>query len=271
MTVRVLYVDVDGTLVGPGGSLFLDGDRRFHLEAAEAIGLAREAGLEIVPLSGRTRSSTAELARLISAETFIAELGALRVYDRGRRVVADQGAYPGEGPAVDALREAATGIVAVYPGRIEEHSPWNAHREASFLVRGEADLSDVRGWLDENGFAWADWMDNGVIPRRFETLDRVETVRVYHLVPKGVSKRAGVAADRAERGVPPDECAVIGDSLSDLECHPEVARTFVVANALEKDPALRPAVAQVANAEVTDRGYGLGFADVVARLLAEGA
>lgn len=263
---RILYVDVDGTLVGPGGNLFLDGDHRFHLEAAKALGRAREAGLEIVPLSGRTRSSMAELSRLVGAATFVAELGALRVYEQGQRVVFDQGAFPGDGPAVDALAPAAAALVARCPGRLEEHSPWNAHREASFMVRGEADADEVRGWLDDEGCEWADWVDNGVIPRHYDTLPGVETVRVFHLVPKGVSKRAAIAADRAERGLEAAECAVIGDALSDLECAAEVGRAFVVANALDKDPALGPAVEAVPNAEVTDRGYGLGFADVVSRL-----
>lgn len=270
MRVKVLYVDVDGTLVGPGGNLFLDSDERFHLAAAEAIGMAHEAGIELVPLSGRTRSSMAELSRLIGATNFIAELGALRVYDHGHRVLLDQGLYAADGPVVDALREAAADLVALFPGRLEEHSPWNGGREASFMVRGDAALSEMRSWLDEHGYEWADCVDNGVIPRHFDTLPDVTTVRVFHLVAKGVSKRAGVAADRAERGIRADECAVVGDAASDLDCHHEVGRVFIVANALRKDPGLKELVEGVPHAEVTPRGHGLGFADVVAELIRGG-
>ena len=266
--IRVLYVDVDGTLVGPGGNLFLDGGHRFHLETAEAIGLAREAGLELVPLSGRARGSMGTLARLIGSASYIAELGAIRVYDHGTRVVLDQGAFGGDGPAVDELRRAAEGLVDRHAGRLEEHSPWNAARSTSFMVRGQLDLADARAWLESEGFAWADCVDNGVIPRMFETLADLDVVRVYHLTPKGVSKRAGVAADQVERGVDPSACAVIGDSHADLECHTDAGRVFIVANALDKDPELAPAVERVPNAEVTTRGYGLGFADVVRELVA---
>lgn len=268
MGVRVLYVDVDGTLVGPGGNLFLDGDLRFHVEAAEAIGAAREAGLELVPLSGRSRASMGATARLIGAESYIAELGALRVYDGGQRVVFDQGAYRGEGPAFPALRDAAAELVAAHPGTLEPHDPWNAQREASYMVRGEAEAAPVRAWLDGHGFDWVDCVDNGVIPRRYETLPGVETVRVYHLAPRGVSKRAGLAADRAERGLAPEACAVIGDAHADLACHTEVGRAFIVANALDKDPDLGPAVDATPNAEVTRRDHGRGFADVVRSLIA---
>lgn len=266
-SVKVLYVDIDGTLVGPGGNLFLDGDHRFHLEAAEAIGSARDAGLEIVPLSGRSRVSMATLARLIGAASYIAELGAIRVYDHGARVIVDQGRYPGDGPAIGALRSAAAGLVDRSVGQLEEHTPWNAERESSFMVRGRLDLEDVRVWLDEQGYGWADCVDNGVIPRFFETLADLDVVRVYHLTPSGISKRAAIAADRVDRGLDPVDCAIIGDAHADLECHPEVGRVFIVANALDKDPELAPAVEPVPNAAVTKRGYGRGFADVVRALV----
>lgn len=264
--VRVLYADVDGTLVGPGGSLFLDGDRRFHLEAAEAVGRAREAGIEIALLSGRSRPSMTELARIIDAPTWIGELGAIRSYDRGREEVHDFGAYPGGGVAVDELRVAAEKLMGTHPRRLEEHGPWNTFRVASFMLRGLVDEAFVGAWLADNGYAWVDFIDNGVIPRPFPGLD-VHTVRIYHLVPKGVSKAAGIAADQAYRGLSPAECAMVGDAHSDLACAAVVGRAFITANALAKDPTLGAAVATFPNAEVTARGYGLGFADVVARLL----
>lgn len=268
MSLRVLYVDIDGTLVGPGGSLFVDAERRFHLEAAEALGRARAAGVEITLLSGRSRPSMVELARIIDGPTWIGELGAIRSYDYGAETVHDYGAYPGDGPAADDLRAAAEKLWSLHPGRLEEHGPWNAFRIASFMVRGEVDELGVREWLDLNGYQWVDFLDNGVIPRPFPDLT-VETVRVYHLVPKGISKLAGILADQAHRGIAREECAVIGDAHSDLECAQVVARAFITANAIAKDPTLAEAVAAVPNAEVTARGYGLGFADAVASLLPE--
>ena len=266
MSIRVLYVDIDGTLVGPGGSLFLDGDGQFQIETAAAIGRAREAGIEIALLSGRSRPSMVELARIIDAPTWIGELGALRCYDHGRSPVHDYGEYPGDGAPIDELRAAAEKLWTQHPRQLEEHGPWNAYREASFMVRGEVDETDVRAWLDANGYDWVDFLDNGVIPRPFPGLD-VETVRVYHLVPRGVSKALAIVADQQHRDIAPDECAVIGDAHSDLECASVVARAFITANAVVKDPTLPAAIDAVANAEVTPRGYGLGFADAVDTLL----
>lgn len=266
MTLKVLYVDVDGTLVGPGGDLFAGPDHEPSLAAAEAIVAARGAGLELVPLSGRHQQSMSELARVIGADSWIGELGALRSYQRGRELVLDQGDYPGEGAAVDELRRAGASLVDLHRGQLEGHAPWNEHRLASYMIRGDVPLADLHAWLDGHDYGWADCIDNGVIPRSYEGLPGLDRVRVFHLVPKGVSKQAAVAADRDRRGLEPAECAVIGDSAADLACAPEVGRAFLVANALDKDPGLAAVVDTTPNAEVTDHAYGAGFADVVAAL-----
>lgn len=266
MRVRVLYTDIDGTLVGPRGDFFLDSGEELTLVAAEAVVTARRAGLEIVPFSGRNRDSVANVARLIGAETWIAELGGVRSYERNAEIVLDTGDYPGKDAPEPELRRAGEGLVETWPARVEEHAPWNEHRLVSYMVRGEIDLDEAARWLGDHGFGWAEITDNGVIPRSYPALD-VETVRVYHLSPRGVSKRAGVAADRARRGLSREETAVIGDAVSDLECRHEVGRAFMVANAVEKDATLRALVESAGNAEVTTGAYGAGFAEAVATLL----
>ena len=66
MRVSTLYVDVDGTLVGPGGDLFWDGTARL----AEALLAARAAGIAVVPVSGRGRVQVRELCRLLGPNAF---------------------------------------------------------------------------------------------------------------------------------------------------------------------------------------------------------
>lgn len=264
---KILYVDVDGTLTGPGGSLFAGPDHEPTLVAAEAVLTARRAGLELVPLSGRHRESIAEVARVIGADSWIGELGAIRSYDRGSEVVLDQGEYPGDGEAIHDLRRAGEELVALRPGRLEEHAPWNEHRLASYMLRGDADEAELQAWLGEHDYGWADCIDNGVIPRRFDGLPGLESARVFHLVPRGVSKAAAIAADRARRGLAPEECAAVGDAAADLACASEVGRFFLVANALQKDPGLAAAVDAVDNATVTNGAYGAGFADAVSALV----
>ena len=265
-SVKVLYADVDGTMVGPLGNLLWDSNRNPTVVAAEALVRAAREGLEVVPLTGRTRTAMFEFARLLGFPSWICELGGIRVYDRGKTVVHQHGDFPGEGVPIAELRRAVDLLLEAYPGRLEEHSPWNEHRESSVLLRGEVPTEDAEERLAAAGFRWATLVDNGVIPRRFETLD-VERVRVYHLVPRGVSKVAAVAADRAYRELRREETALVGYAAADLECRTEVGRCFLVRNGLEKDPSLAWVLEPSSGVEVTKGTHGEGFAEVVHRLL----
>lgn len=265
--VRVLYADVDGTMVGPLGNLLWDSARHPTLAAAEALVRAAREGLEVVALTGRARAGMFEFARVLGFRSWICELGGIRVYDRGETVVHDHGDFPGGGVPTADIHGAVEVLLTGYPGRLEEHSPWNAQRESSFLLRGEVDPAEAEERLAAAGFAWASLHDNGVIPRRFETLTGVERTRAYHLLPRGVSKVAAIAADRVHRGLGRDECAVVGDAAADLECRHEVGRCFLVRNGLDKDPSLTWAMDPDSGVEVTKAGHGEGFAEVVHRLL----
>lgn len=265
--VRVLYTDVDGTLVGPLGNLLWTSDREPTLAAAAALVRAAAEGLEIVALTGRSRPGMFEVARLLGLETYFCELGGFRVYDRGDEVVCDFGAFPGEGSPRAELQRAVDGLVTHFAGRVEEHSPWNAARESSLVLRGHLDRPEAEAFLAETGFGWADLHDNGVIPRRYESLAGLERVHAYHLVPRGVSKAAAIAADRRHRGIPQEETAMVGDAAADAECRTEVGRCFLVANGLVKDPALAWAGEPGSGIEVTAGTHGAGFAEVVEALL----
>jgi hypothetical protein len=265
--VKILYTDVDGTLVGPLGNLLWDGARNPSVAAAEALVRAAREGLEIVAVTGRTRAGMWEVARILGLATWFCELGAVRVYERGERVVHDHGAYPGDGPPGDALTEARARLTGHFSGRIEEHTPWNTTREASVLLRGDVDPAEARAVLDGAGFSWAELVDNGVIPRRYETLPGLERVHVYHLVPRGVSKAAAIAADRALRGLRREDCAMVGDAAADLDCRHHVGRCFLVANGLAKDPNLAWTTGTGSGVDVLRGGHGQGFAEAVAALL----
>ncbi|MGH2687076.1 MAG: hypothetical protein ACRDJP_16550, partial [Actinomycetota bacterium] len=60
----ILYVDLDGTLFGPGGSLFASGSGEVTMGAADAVGALARAGVRVVPMSGRTESQVREVARV---------------------------------------------------------------------------------------------------------------------------------------------------------------------------------------------------------------
>jgi hypothetical protein len=264
LSIRTVYVDLDGTLLGPGGSLIAGPDGPVTDPVRAVVALAR-AGIDLVLSSGRTADTMREVARLVGARACIAELGGLIVYREAgtERLVRNFGAFAGPGtPYLAIERSGAAGfLLDEFAGRLEPHAPWAyLPREASMLFRGRVDEAEAVRSLDAAGYGWLDLRDNGIIPggrRRFPHLDQDE-VHAYHLVPAGVNKRSAVARDRAERGMAADACIAIGDSPTDLDVAPEVAAVFVVANGA-------PSVAgrDVANAYLLDRPWGLGFADAV--------
>ena len=269
MPIRVLYTDVDGTLVGPLGNLLWDSRRTPMLAAAEALVRAAREGLEIVAVTGRARAPMFEFARVLGLESGICELGGIRIYDRGETVVHEHGEFPGGGVPTAELRRAVDVLLEAYPGRLEEHSPWNASRESSFLLRGEVSSAEAERRLAAAGLGWATLVDNGVIPSRYENLAGLDRVRAYHLLPRGVSKAAAVAADRAQRNLARADCAIVGDAAADVDCRGEVGRCFLVRNGLDKDPSLGWVLEPGSGVEVTKAGHGEGFAEVVHRLLDE--
>ena len=264
LSVRTVYADLDGTLLGPGGSLFASVDG-VTAEPAIAITSLALAGIDLVLMSGRTQAQIREVARVLGARAYIAELGGLIVYRDGyeETVIRQPGASRGRGNAHEAIeRSGAAGLLLdSYPGLLEPHSPWSfAFRECSVLLRGQVGVADANALLVKAGYGWLELQDNGVIPRRgrFPGLD-VEEVRAYHLVPAGISKRSAVALDRERRALPREACIAVGDSASDADVAGEVGVAFVVANG---EPGVR-GLSLPENVYLLDRGHGLGFADAI--------
>jgi hypothetical protein len=260
LRVRTVYADLDGTLFGPGGSLFSHPDGPTGEPAAAVAALAR-AGIEVVPVSGRTVEQTREVARVLGSPGFVAELGGVIVDRREgvETVVRLTGAFGGPGSPADAIhRTGAAGLLLeAFHGRLEPHLPWShLQRDVSILLRGNVPVDEARSVLARAGFGWLDVVDNGIIPggvERFPSLDLApgQPVRAYHLVPNGVSKRSAVAADRRRRGVVREACIAVGDSASDADVAPEVGAVFLVANGAKAVEGLKLLP------------HGLGFADAV--------
>lgn len=275
LELRVVYVDLDGTLLGPGGSLFSTPGGRITLRAVEAVAALHLAGVDLVPISGRTVETVREAARLLGSPSYIAELGGVTSFQG--EIVHDHGAFRGSGTPFEAMARsgAAALLLEAFAGRFEPHTPWaQLSREASMLFRGHVDLDEARALLDRSGFDWLSLEDNGIIPRRtpgseterFPGLE-VDEAHAYHLVPRGVSKAAAAVADLARRGLAPDAAVGIGDSPADAELAPHVAAVFVVANGRR---SVDGAGAWPDNVYLTEAAYGEGFAEVIFALLGGG-
>lgn len=268
MSVRVVYSDLDGTMVGPGGCFFRS-LASVTLEPAKALADLLDAGIALVLVSGRTRVQLVEAARIFGAEGFIGELGSVIGWDHGREHEVLPGAMPASyGDRTPAEVIEALGVpealFARYPGRLEHHAPWHVGHEGDVMLRGKIDLTDAERWLTAQGLDWLRVHDNGVLPeRRPTTLDAAAIpAHVYHLMPDGLSKGHAVARDLERRGLSAQDAVAIGDSVSDLAMAPHVGRFFLTANGL-RHPDMAGWTAADPNIVVCDEAVGLGWTQAV--------
>lgn len=270
--MRCLYVDLDGTLLGPGASLLRGADGRFSNLGVRAIEACWRAGAEVVLYSGRRQGSVFESARLIGSSAYIFELGAGLVIEGELEWLTD-GVVPSpeRGSIFDQIE--ASGAPALllerYRGRLEYHTPWSLGREVSHLFRGSVDLDEAHASLAAAGIEWLRLVDNGVIREHAGRMPDIEIVHAYHLVPAGASKPRAVARHMRARGYAPDDCIAVGDSREDMEASTVVGSFWLVANALERDPTLQADLGR--GVHVADESYGAGVYEAVIATLAERA
>jgi hydroxymethylpyrimidine pyrophosphatase-like HAD family hydrolase len=268
--LRCVYLDLDGTLLGPGGSLLRGADGGFALEGVRALQACSRAGVEVALYSGRRQGSVFDCARLIGCSAFTFEVGCGLVVDGELEWLTD-GIVPSpqQGSIYDQI--AASGAPALllerFEGRLEYHTPWSVGREVSHLFRGSVDLDQATRVLAENGFGWLRLLDNGVVREASEQMPGLEVVHAYHLIPAAASKARAVARHMQARAYAPAECLAVGDSREDLGVRSVVGAFWFVANALERDPTLG---GQIAGVRVAEASYGAGVYEAVVTTLAEG-
>ena len=254
--ITMLYTDLDGTLLGPGGALLRAPDGSPSSRAARALVEAADAGVTVVPVSGRQRHQLQENARLLGLADCIGEAGAVIVHHGATHYA--WGACPRDLAATphDALAVAGALdlLLDAFPDDLRLYEPWHRGREGGMLLHGDIDVAAANRLLAEAGIGWAVVVDNGATggwPGR--------AVRAYHLLPDGVGKAQAVADDLASRGVDPAAAAAIGDSPEDATMAEVVGTYFQVSNG--GPPAHERAI-------VTPGAMGDGFAEAVTTLLA---
>lgn len=267
-TVRALYVDLDGTLLGPGGGLFTDAAGGFTLQGARAVEACRRADVEVVVTTGRRLTGAAEIARLLGQSSAVFEAGAGYVVEGEIHWLTGEWQPQGDKTIFEQVEEAGAPALLLehYKGRLEPHHPWTSNREVSHLLRGLVDVDEADALLADNGLGSLRLLDNGSAHRRSAALADLPSVRCYHLVPATVSKAGGVAAHAAAREYDLSECIAVGDSREDLRIAESVGTFWLVANALEKDAALADGLPS--NARVTEESYGAGVYEAVVSTLA---
>ena len=268
--MRCLYVDLDGTLLGPDSSLLRGADGGFALEGVRALQACFRAGVEVVVYSGRKHASVFEGSRLIGSTSYIFELGCGIVIDGELEWLTD-GIVPSErdGSIFDQIE--ASGAPALllerYPDQLEYHTPWSISREVSHLFRGEVDLDEAAGVLRDAGLGWLRLVDNGIAHEH--AMQGLPVVHVYHLIPSGSSKARAVARHMQARAYAPADCIAVGDSREDIETSAAVGTFWLVANALERDPELTSVLAGRSGVRLASESHGAGVYEAVVTTLAE--
>jgi HAD superfamily hydrolase (TIGR01484 family) len=267
--MRCVYCDLDGTLLGRGGSLLHDGDGAVSLLGARALEACHRAGVEFVIYSGRRQAQVSEDARLLGSTAYIFEVGCGLVVDGEEEYLTD-GLVPGERSIYEQITESGAPALLLdrHPGRLEYHEPWHRDREVSHLFRGLVDVGEADDLLRAEGLGHLRLVDNGAIHRRSPTLE-VEQAHAYHLIPAGASKGRAVARHMQARGYAREDVIGVGDSREDLETAATVGTFWLVANALERDPSLREAIAAPDNVRVAEGAHGAGVYEAVMTTLAE--
>jgi len=268
--VRCVYIDLDGTLVGRGGSLLHDGEGSFSLLGVRALEACARVGAEVVLMSGRRKAQVSEDARLIGQASYIFESGSCLVLDGEESWLTGELMPCPEATIHDQIERSGAPalLLETYPGRLEYHDPWHRNREVSHLFRGLVDAFEVDDLLQAHGHGALRLVDNGSVHGRSPDLSDLPQVRAYHLVPRGASKMAGVARHMRARGCSPEDAIAIGDSREDMATAEHVGAFWFVANAVDRDPSLREAIAGRPNVHVAEQPYGAGVYEAVVTTLA---
>jgi hydroxymethylpyrimidine pyrophosphatase-like HAD family hydrolase len=271
MALQCLYVDLDGTLLGKGASMFHDEHGNFTLLGARALEACARVGAEVVIYSGRRRAQVFEDARLLGHRAFIFEAGCGLEVDGELTYLTGDQLVAGETTIHDQIT--ATGapqlLLETYSGRLEYHDPWHRDREVSHLFRGEVDAFEADALLEEHSLGFLRLVDNGGIHRKSPTLVGIEQARAYHLIPREGSKARAAAQHMRIRGYDPAQCIAVGDSREDLGAADVVGTFWFVKNALERDPTLPEAIKGRTNVRVAEARHGAGVYEAVVTTLAE--
>jgi HAD superfamily hydrolase (TIGR01484 family) len=268
VSLRAVYTDLDGTLLGRYGSLFNDAEGEFTMLGARAVEACHRAGAELVIMSGRRETQVASDSRLLGQRSYIYEAGCAVVIDGERTVLVGELEFEAGRTLYEAIVERGVPelLFDSFPGRLEYHAPWHTDRQHSHLLRGKIDVAEANEILGREGHVSLKLIDNGAIVRGMKGIEG--HAHAYHLMPAGASKANAVAFHMRARGYSPQECIAIGDSIEDLAVAEVVPRFFVPANGPEKDPGLREAVAGRAGLTITEGRNGVGVYEAIVSTLA---
>jgi len=234
-TPRILYTDLDGTLLGKGGSPFRTATGDFTFDGARALELCHQRGVELTFVSGRSIAMLQEDARILGATSYIGEAGCVIARDSGRTTLRNCGPF-GNVEGLSVFDEiAATGapdlLLDNYSGVLTYHLPWSQSHAYSHLMRGHINTADADALLEKSGHGELKVVDNGVIEDRGYGMN-VREPHAYHIIPREAGKGSAIRLHLEMAGLTGDDAFACGDSAQDLEMAGEVGTLYLMSNAI---------------------------------------
>lgn len=263
--LKVIYTDLDGTLLNDKGSLIRDCNGDFFLEIPRLVVDILSSGIDLVMVSGRNKTQLRYNAQLLGLNNYIAELGCEMVYDLGKdvKVTFDDKkinydlTYGGRDlPQIIKL------LKDNFPKKIEGKDEWGRYRSYNALFFGEVDLGKANEILRASGYEGIVLVDNGFSNLIELDLD-VKKIHIYNIIPEGVTKGSGVALDRKIRGFNIDNCIALGDSTEDLKIAEHVKYFFLMRDAVDHNRDILEALKDHDNVYVTSERMNRGWAEVM--------
>lgn len=267
--LKVIYSDLDGTLLNDRGCIIKDHKSDYYFEAVKLLPQAVEKNWDIVLVSGRNKFQLRYNAQIIGLKNYIAELGAELVYDLGKEVhvtfdsrkVKYELTYGGK----DLIRITEL-FKKNFPGKIESRMDWSRNRSYNVLFFGEINLEKANKLLKDEGYQGLVMIDNG-FSSLMELELGIEKLHIYNLMPFGVNKASGIKLDKKIRNFDTQNCIALGDSPEDLKMADEVKYFFLMQNALEHKEILLDELRKHDNVFITNGVMNKGWVEVIGYLV----
>ncbi len=267
--LKVIYTDMDGTLLNDRGCLIKDVNGKFFIDCIRLFEKSEKLGWDIVLVSGRNKLQLKYNSQLMGVTNYIPELGCELVHNLGEKVYVtfDSSNYKydvvrGGKDLVDVIEL----LKANFPGKIDSRIEWSMERTFNALFLGDIDAVKANEVLAKNGYEGLSLVDNGFSKLMRLNLD-VEHLRIYNLVPKGVDKSSAIKLDKEIRKFQKNNCIALGDSSEDLKMAKEVHAFFLMTDTIERDSDILESLKNYDNVFVTSRSMNRGWAEVIGYLV----
>ncbi|MBM3710572.1 MAG: HAD family phosphatase [Actinobacteria bacterium] len=263
--LKVIYTDMDGTLLNDQGCAIKDADGRYYFEVLKLFERIERNNWDIVPVSGRSKVQLRYNAMLLGIKNYIPELGCEMVYNLGEKVFItfDNSKYGYEitNKGKDLIRIIEL-FKKYFQGKIDSNLEWSIGRTYNALFFGDIDVKYANEILSKNGYEGLALVDNGFSKLVNLSLD-VENLKIYNLIPKDVDKSSAVKLDKKVRKLKAKNCIALGDSVEDLKMAKEVHAFFLMRDAVEMDEGILDLIKNNSNVYVTGQRMNRGWVEVI--------